>query len=67
MLNLKHGGHILDDNAPGAEKTTRKMDDVILMRHALRKDEPRPTETPFDYLDAVRKNTGHRNSATFCD
>ncbi len=30
MLNLKHGGHILDDNAPGAEETTKKMDDVVL-------------------------------------
>lgn len=50
MLNLKHGGHILDDNAPGAEETTRKMDDVVLAKNALRKGEPRPTETPFDYL-----------------
>lgn len=50
MLNLKHGGHILDDNAPGAEETTRKMDSVILAKNALRKGEPRPTETPFDYL-----------------
>jgi hypothetical protein len=50
MLNLKHGGHILDDNAPGAEETTRKRDDVVLAKNALRKDEPRPTETPFDYL-----------------
>jgi len=26
------------------------MDDVILMQNALYKDEPRPTEAPFDYL-----------------
>jgi heme peroxidase len=50
MLNLKHGGHILDDNAPGAEEITRKLDDAILVKNALRKGEPRPTETPFDYL-----------------
>lgn len=50
MLILKHGGHILDDNAPGAEETTKKMDDVVLAKNALRKGEPRPTETPFDYL-----------------
>jgi hypothetical protein len=50
MLNLKHGGHILDDNALGAEETTRKMDNVVLAKNALRKGEPRPTETPFDYL-----------------
>ena len=35
MLNLKHGGHILDDNAPGAEETTRKDDSVILAKNAL--------------------------------
>jgi hypothetical protein len=50
MLNLKHGGHILDDSAPGAEEITRKIDDAILVKNALRKGEPRPTETPFDYL-----------------
>ncbi len=50
MLNLKHGGHILDDDAPGAEETARTIDGVTLATNALRKGEPRPTETPFDYL-----------------
>src|SRR4051812_9119858 len=50
MLNLKHGGHILDDNAPGAEEIAGKIDSVILKKNALHKDEPQPTETPFDYL-----------------
>jgi hypothetical protein len=43
MLNLKHGGHIVDNEAPGAQEATRTMDDVILMQNALHKDEPRPT------------------------
>jgi hypothetical protein len=50
MLNLKHGGHVVDDEAPGAQEIARTMDDVILMQNARHKDEPRPTETPFDYL-----------------
>jgi hypothetical protein len=31
MLNLKHGGHVVDDDAPGAQEIARTMDDVILM------------------------------------
>jgi hypothetical protein len=50
MLDIKHGGHILDDSAPGAAETTRKMDDVTLKRHAFGRGDPRITETPFDYL-----------------
>ena len=50
MLNLKHGGHILDEVAPGAQETARKLGDVTLLNDAQRKGEPRPAETPFDYL-----------------
>lgn len=50
MLNLKHGGHVLDDNAPGAEATARKLDNVTLAKNALRKGGERPVETPFNYL-----------------
>ena len=44
MLNLKHGGHALANDAAGAEDTAKKMDVVILPKGE------RPTETPFDYL-----------------
>ena len=44
MLNLKHGGHVLANDAAGAEDTAKKMDVVILPKGE------QPTETPFDYL-----------------
>lgn len=65
MLNLKHGGHVLDDAAPGAEETTRKMNDVVLMKEALGKNDvaamkgapaSAPIGTPFDYLFSSLKN-----------
>ena len=45
MLNLKHGGHVLDSDVEGAEATASKMDDVVVADLA-----DHPTETPFGYL-----------------
>ncbi|MGB0128310.1 MAG: heme peroxidase family protein [Rhodocyclaceae bacterium] len=50
MLNLTHGGHVLDDEAPDAEQTALKRGDVTLARDARRYGEAKPTETPFGYL-----------------
>ncbi len=44
MLNLKHGGHALANDAPGAKEAAKKLDVVILPKGE------KPTETPFDYL-----------------
>jgi hypothetical protein len=52
MLFLKHGGHVLDDAAQGAQSVAKKGD-VLLAGQALPKDEVdklRQMETPFDYL-----------------
>jgi hypothetical protein len=52
MLYLKHGGHVLDDTAKGAETVAQKGH-AVLMRRALPSDKVdrlRQTETPFDYL-----------------
>ena len=52
MLNLKHGGRVLDGTAQDAEKAAR-MGDVFLAERALPRDDVemlRRTETPFDYL-----------------
>lgn len=67
MLNLKHGGHVLDDAAPGAEETMRKMNDVVMMKEALSKNDvaamksapagaSTPIGTPFDYLFSKLKD-----------
>lgn len=50
MLNLTHGGHVLDDDVPDAEETALKRGDVTLARDARRYGEAKPTETPFGYL-----------------
>lgn len=51
MLNIRHGGHIIEDDAPGAEQTVRKLaGDVVLEKNSRRRGAPRPKDTPFGYL-----------------
>ncbi len=50
MLNLTHGGHVLDDDSPDAEATVLKRGDLTLARDARRYGEAKPAETPFGYL-----------------
>lgn len=53
MLNLKHGGHMLDDEsseARAAAKSVKRMGTATLASGALPKDEPKIIGTPFDYL-----------------
>ena len=44
MLNMKHGGHALADDAKGADQAAKKLDIVVLAKAE------QPTDTPFDYL-----------------
>ena len=44
MLNLKHGGRLLREDAKGAKDLAKKIDGVRLAKGPL------PTKTPFDYL-----------------
>jgi Animal haem peroxidase len=50
MLNLRHGGHVVDDNAPGAAALAQKTGDVVLDKDSRRKGAPKPIGTPFGYL-----------------
>jgi hypothetical protein len=61
VLYLKHGGHILDDEAPGAEREVRRSGHVALTSGTVANGRPAPVGTPFDYLfEELKRRPGSR-------
>lgn len=61
MLDLKHGGHVTNGNAPQLEEVARRMRKRSASQHAPRADASVAEGTPFGYLfqDLAAEPAGH--------